>query len=1252
MKILYTANERHDAQLAANAFDGLAPDVKVTWAARLWDAGKWLAENRDVSAMVVDADVQEQSCAPLVRHVRALGFTIPIVVVVPEDAAVPAAVLKAGADEFAVRNASLFTNLAASVSRVMRREQAERRLQALATEHEGLREYEARLQAALDAKAQSLERLEEQLKNEGQTRQKLDGRLAAALTLLQQRDADVEVTAARLRTREEELAEAADARRAFEQQVVRLKDSFKELARRSAADRLVATQEAAERQTRFELALAEQAARREALDQELGTVREELSRAGGMLREAEERHLSAATKAIEDERDAARRHGDLARELSQEIAARRDAEQDLDAYVQRLAASESALHDATRRYDADMTSAAAELVDCRAEYESRLADADSARVVVEERVREFEALLDRSRDERSTERAAAAGREASLTADLTDLRSAAERAAAERLVADEDAAQRKAEFEVAIAQANAAQLAVEQELVVARQKWAQSDAARVDAEAQHASAVLDAAVAREALERRIADLESEHASAVEAAAALRRDEQAQHDTRLADETAARLDVEERLRDAEATRDRIHREKALADAAAAERLTSRESELSAASAVRLALEQRLVELETTLTQTREMALAERTAALKQDARRQAEFEAQLTLETDARTAAERNLAETQAASHEQLQTLSGLLDQVRADAAQQAESLTGDHAQQVEHLTADHARQLEHLTVDHAQQIERLTADHTQQVELLAADHTQQVERLTADHGQEVNRLTAGHARQFEQFTAEHTQQVERLIADHAGEIDHQTSARAQAIERLTFDHAAEVNRLEAVVAERDARLQDEAASHLAAQQAAEQSLAALERELRAALAARSRQIDELNGQLEALTRDLRATMSQRDALQLEAHRAPELARQLAATRAESRRRFEQTPVSLLRCSHDGALLDVNHAMSSALGYRSVDELRAAEFPGSVFESPDDFQWLIQRCQNGPRQSGDCILKKKDGSHLGMRIHAAQVSADVIEIVVEDLTSLRATEERLRQAHRMEAVGRLAAEVADTCDNLLQDVSRSGQEWLATLGVDTPERRQGESIFSDVTRAASFLRQLSAYGDKQLHAVSPVDVNKVVRELEPVLKRVAGDDIELVLPKKASALNVDVDAERVERVLVNVAAYGRLRMPSGGRLILELARVSVDRSFVTKYPNVRAGGHALIRVSEVKAANPLPSASRGAAAAGPGVDLGALQTLIGNCGGHLWMNAEPGGNMEVKIRLPLHRPEPGAPVARPSGRAALARWFQS
>jgi hypothetical protein len=160
--------------------------------------------------------------------------------------------------------------------------------------------------------------------------------------------------------------------------------------------------------------------------------------------------------------------------------------------------------------------------------------------------------------------------------------------------------------------------------------------------------------------------------------------------------------------------------------------------------------------------------------------------------------------------------------------------------------------------------------------------------------------------------------------------------------------------------------------------------------------------------------------------------------------------------------------------------------------------------------------------------------------------------------------------------------------------------------------------------------------SLVDVNHLLRDLGSVLKRVAGDNIELVLPKASKPLHLDVEAERVERILVNVSAYARERMPFGGRLMIEVASVVLNRTFAEKHPNVRPGAHVLFTVTEVKGpqradwpVSLLTPASKtsGADAEKPGVDLGVLQALVNDCGGHLWIAAEPSGDMVLKIHLP-------------------------
>ena len=109
------------------------------------------------------------------------------------------------------------------------------------------------------------------------------------------------------------------------------------------------------------------------------------------------------------------------------------------------------------------------------------------------------------------------------------------------------------------------------------------------------------------------------------------------------------------------------------------------------------------------------------------------------------------------------------------------------------------------------------------------------------------------------------------------------------------------------------------------------------------------------------------------------------------------------------------------------------------------------------------------------------------------------------------------------------------------------------RYQGQLLFDDVARAAGYLGQLAAYGEEQRNAPEVVEMNKVLRDLAPVLKRVAGDNIDIVLPKATTPLTLDVEARPVERMLVNVAAYGRERMPLGGRLMVLCSSACLSKS---------------------------------------------------------------------------------------------------
>jgi PAS domain-containing protein len=495
--------------------------------------------------------------------------------------------------------------------------------------------------------------------------------------------------------------------------------------------------------------------------------------------------------------------------------------------------------------------------------------------------------------------------------------------------------------------------------------------------------------------------------------------------------------------------------------------------------------------------------------------------------------------------------------------------------------------------------------------------------------------------------------LQRVSAECAqiGQSFEQLQSAFQALERSADEHAAERARLAAIVADRDTQLSVQAERHRLAEQGAQVSLAEVEEKLREAVDAGGSEIARLQQDIDTLRRELDASRTQAEALRGIAERVPDLQTQLERSQNERRRQFERAPYALCRCSQSGAITDANHAFVTLLGCRRVEELRNRDFVSAALDKAGDLGWLLERARMMRKtETVETHWKTRDGRRLVLRLQALVTWTGSIDIVAEDITGVRALEERLRQAQRMEAVGRLASEVAITCDTLLSDVTRGAHEWLGRIDSDDAVRQHAERLLTDVARAASLLRQLWTYGNEQVRALEPVSAQGILRDLAPVLKRLVGDQIELVLPKSAGSFNVDVDAERLERVLIIVTGYARERMPCGGRVRIDLATTAVGRRFVARHSNVRPGDHVLITVTELPAIGGFrdDSRQRSRSIDNPGVDLGVLLDLIASCGGHLWLDVQPAGNMVVKIHLPK---SPAANAIENRG-GRLSRWFRS
>jgi PAS domain-containing protein len=469
------------------------------------------------------------------------------------------------------------------------------------------------------------------------------------------------------------------------------------------------------------------------------------------------------------------------------------------------------------------------------------------------------------------------------------------------------------------------------------------------------------------------------------------------------------------------------------------------------------------------------------------------------------------------------------------------------------------------------------------------------------------------------------------------------------LEGVAGAHAAARARLEELVSERDRQLTDETRRHLAAEQDAQRYVARLQGRLRHEVEEHQADVAQLQHELALVRRELEAARADAELLRGVADRVPDLERRLDRTHREKRRQFERAPFGLCRCSGDGTVIEANHSFVALLGYRRAEDLRNLSWLTVAKERTGDLGWLLERAQATRKaESVETLWHTREGRRIIVRLQALAASAGEIDIIAEDITTVRVLEERIRQAQKMEAVGRLASEVAVTCETLLGQVARETESW-ADRAPSSGLRMSADRMREEVTKARELLHRLGSYGDEQKRALEPVSAQRVLRELAPVMKRLVGERIELVLPKTSGAFPVDVDAERLERVLTNVAGYARQRMPMGGQVTLELATIAIGRRFAAGHSNVRAGDHVLITVTEVPSdragLGDVPPAASATDAAG--MELGVLMELISSCGGHLWLEAQPAGNMMLKI----HLPKPGVQADGGAARR-LPRWLRA
>jgi chromosome segregation ATPase len=996
-----------------------------------------------------------------------------------------------------------------------------------------------------------------------------------------------------------------------------------------------------ERENELSLALAELTASRADVERRLAAT--------------EAAFDDATTRAMRDRLAVSKRAADREAELDGQVQQERAARASLE---QAIADAEVARRETQQRHETALAQAASDLAERRAQFEQELSYATSDRNGLAQRLNETEntvTQLRRDRESLATIVEQLTAREADLNSRLATVQAA--RDGLDHQLADATRA---------IEQGLARQSELDGQLLRERQ----------------ARAVLEQAVADAEVARR--EAQQRHDDALAAARDELAERQARFDAELSATAVERDRRGHRLAETEIALDHLRREHQ-SSTADVERLTQRETELSCLlaglEAARDSLGLQLAQAISTIANAnaalhdaeqrhdgeRSMAAAELaehraesdralsqltadrdrlSERLSETAQRSSDAEnalEQLRREHACATATIESLTERQAYVGSQLADVQAACDTLEQQLAEATDTITKTEAA-LRDARQRHDTELSMAAAELAQhriEFDRVlseTAADRDQLAQRVSETKSTLEQRERDHdaaNARIQSLTQREAELIAQLTeldaARETLTTE-LADARAAALDSERSLRAEA-DALRTRGLEQAAQFEVVLAQE----QLEHESRLADMQECAHTLGVERDGLQQSLTIAQGQSQQLQHTLTATAARLDAATRRAETLQKEADQLPRLLAQLDEVRAENNRLFEHAGLAMFRCTSVGTLIHANRACATLVG-RRVLEQPAAHFASAVFEAPDALLWLIERClSTRAKESIETTWRRNEGGRLHVRLLARLLPSDTIEVVVEDLTRLRVLEERLDQAHRMEAVGRFASEVAVTCTNLLNDIHQNSQQWLAA-GDHAEFRQQGELVIDEVRRAADLLQQLATFGDEQARTPMLVDLNTLIGDLEPVLKRLAGDQVDVQIGHSPSPLNVEAQIERVERLLVNLASYGRERMPSGGRLRVDVRTEVVDRHFTARHRNVRLGLHALITVTGTRAPartdkgpharDDASTRSQGRTAARPGVNVGTLQRLVSECGGHLWMKIEPDGDLVAKIRLPL------------------------
>lgn len=385
-------------------------------------------------------------------------------------------------------------------------------------------------------------------------------------------------------------------------------------------------------------------------------------------------------------------------------------------------------------------------------------------------------------------------------------------------------------------------------------------------------------------------------------------------------------------------------------------------------------------------------------------------------------------------------------------------------------------------------------------------------------------------------------------------------------------------------------------------------------------------------------------------------------RALRASEEKYRLLVNQVPAVVYKGYLDWSLECFDDKIEKITGYSKEDfDSRRVTWLDLIF--PEDLDAAKQLFAEARRSNRFYVtehrIRKKNGETCWIQarnqiIVNAAGKTEYISGVFFDITARKKLEDQLAQAQKMEAVGLLAGGMAHDFNNLLTAITGYSEIMMLDLADNDPLRRHAEEIMNAAEHGASLTSQLLAFSRKQILQPRVIDFNLIVTDMDKMLRRLIGEDIDLVTCCSEELGLVKADPGQIEHILMNLAVNARDAMPQGGKLTIETADVFLDEAYAQSHVEVNPGPYVMIAVTDnglgmdaAKLARIFePFFTTKESGKGTGLGLAMVYGIVKQSGGHIWVYSEPGRGTTFKIYFP--RVAEGLTAAAPRPRRELLK----